>query len=938
MNLFSQIAVSRVMKLLVIGMMVLGLFTITLYVGYRVKKMRNARLTTTIAIPSGAIKKAVLKNGMNVLVFENRCAPKVLVQIAYNIGSAVEEAGERGIAHLIEHLIFKGTDTYSETDIGAIARKYGAKFNAFTGPDITSYYFETNKNNWRPFVTILAECMQHARFQDDFLASEVKTIIQELRMHRDNYVRLITQKAAELIFPPAHPYHYPVIGYKEDLVAMTADRVKDFYKKYYRPDHATLFIVGDIVADEALALAEKHFASIPVEQESVVKEFTQSVPELVTHRTRIFQDIKKERIGFYWAVPGIMDNDELVSSSLEFLLGKGKSSRLYRELVEGKRVATRVSIKNFKLMHGGIFFVFVQPVIGKEEKCRTAVQKVLKSIIQDGFTDEELMRMVNGKTRLFLENMSNNKDFVYRWIKSYFSTGDELEIFKRLNRYQTVASSQLQRFAKKYLDPFLMNQIALVPVPEDKKDFIKLSRDTWDALEKKIIKAHQRTTPLEELRMAKTMQDPEMLEFEFPKPDRVIELNNGLKVILKEQKNWPIVAMRCQLKESEFFARSREGKSLDVMMNTLMEGNVFYTKRQIIDFFEQRGALYRLSSSGIRSVSLKQDAFDVLDQIFGILTGPTFPKERVERVKARKIDSYYRRYDSPRSLAKRTLLNSIYRGTQFCWTVEEVVHDIEKLTRADLIKLHQKYISPANMMLSVVGDFDCSAMEQEIQRIFGEWEEGGAYLQKKLTQPTLDVQDRIDIPLMRNQAVLMMGKFSPMTAHNQSLVPLRLMSNIFFKSFGSRLYKLREQTGLFYSSSGKFAAQAGKFPGYDYLRTLVKPEQLDETEHKIREVMFELAQHGVTETELAGARQKYLKKIIDVTGNCKRMAKLFCRLDSLKVGYDYYDNILNRIQNITVDEINQVAVDYIKPDKMTCVRVGRFEKNNLSDPRLHSAN
>lgn len=926
MNLFLSMQEMRFTRLLLLLATSLILFSLLVYAGYRVKKMRNNHTTTSIVIPADKIKKMVLKNGMQVLAFQNPFAPKVLVQIAYNIGSAVEDAGERGLAHLLEHLIFKGTDKLSETDIGAIARKYGARFNAFTGPDITSYYFETNKNNWQPFVELLAQCMENARFHDDFLASEVKAIIQELRMHRDNYVRLMTQKATELSFPPNHPYHDPVIGYKEDLIAMTAERVKNFYKKYYRPDRATIFIVGDINIDEALACAQQNFESIPVSPESVMKEFTDGFPELVTQKTRIFQDIKKERLGFYWAIPGIMGEGELASSALESLLGKGRGSRLYRTLVEEKKIASRVSTKNFKLMYGGIFFIFVEPMLGKAEKCRSAVQKILSSVIDEGFSQQELVRMINGKTRSFLEKMSNNKDFVYRWIKSYFSTGDELEIFKRLNRYQALTSKEIQSFAKKYLDPFLMNQIELIPVPHDKRDFIKASRSRWDEVEREIIKSHQRTTPLEKPRVAQTMKDPELLEFEFPKPDKVFELDNGLKVMIKKQNHWPIVAMRCELKESEYFARSRQGKAVDAMMNMLMEGNSHHSKNQIIKFFEQRGVKYRVNASGIRCVALQQDAGDVLEQMLNILVYPTFPKERIERLKSRKIDHYYRAYDAYKKLAKRTLLNIIYQGTQFSWTPEDIAHDFEHLTRADFMKLHQKYVSPANMILSVVGNFDVETMEHEIRRIFGSWNEGGSYLQPKLGIRDFQAKKQVDIPLMRNQVVLMMGQPSPLTIQDDALIPIQMINGVFFKSFGSRLYKLRERTGLFYSSSGKFAAGAGKFPGYDYVAMHVKAEQLDVAEQKIREVIAQMAANGIDETELASARQKYLKRLIDVTGSSNRMAKMFCRLDSLKVGFDHYDNVLKRIQNMTIDEVNKAAAQYINDDDMARVRVGRLEK------------
>ena len=171
----------------------------------------------TLPVPEDKITKVVLDNGLTVLVCNQGTAPKVLVQIAYDVGSAIEQEGERGLAHLLEHMIFKGTQKMAEGDIDAIARKYGADFNAFTSHDMTSYYFETDANNWQPFLPILADCMQNARFSDQHLASEVKAVIQELRMYSDSHWHVMLDHAFTTLFPANHPYHHPIIGYKEDL-------------------------------------------------------------------------------------------------------------------------------------------------------------------------------------------------------------------------------------------------------------------------------------------------------------------------------------------------------------------------------------------------------------------------------------------------------------------------------------------------------------------------------------------------------------------------------------------------------------------------------------------------------------------------------------------------------------------------------------------------
>ena len=151
-------------------------------------------------VPTDGVKKVVLENGMTLLMYRNTSQPKVVMQIGYNIGSYIEAEGERGLAHLLEHMIFKGTQKMSESDLDDIARKYGASYNAFTSMDTTAYYFEVDKNNWQPFLGIFSDCMQNARFDEQHLNSELKAVLQELKMNKDQYWNMMYQKICSALF------------------------------------------------------------------------------------------------------------------------------------------------------------------------------------------------------------------------------------------------------------------------------------------------------------------------------------------------------------------------------------------------------------------------------------------------------------------------------------------------------------------------------------------------------------------------------------------------------------------------------------------------------------------------------------------------------------------------------------------------------------------
>ena len=162
------------------------------------------------------VSKKILENGLTVLVRSSHAVPKVSIQLWYNVGSKDEKTGEKGIAHLIEHMIFKGTKKLSESDINMITQKLSGVCNAFTSYDYTGYLFDFPSHHWQEALPIMADCMRNCTFKEEHLNSEMKAVIQELKMYRDNYSSSLIEHMISAIFND-HPYHYPIIGFKHDL-------------------------------------------------------------------------------------------------------------------------------------------------------------------------------------------------------------------------------------------------------------------------------------------------------------------------------------------------------------------------------------------------------------------------------------------------------------------------------------------------------------------------------------------------------------------------------------------------------------------------------------------------------------------------------------------------------------------------------------------------
>lgn len=916
------------MLLSLIGFLGIVSTLITYFYFYKTgSSFMNIRSKKKFSIPTSGVKKITLANGMNVLMLKNTTVPKVLVQIAYNVGSATEQEGERGLAHLLEHMIFKGTEKLSEADLDAIARKYGASYNAYTTIDVTSYYFEANKNNVDPFIDILADCMQNARFDEQHLASELKAVIQELKMYRDDYWNVMFKKAFEQLFTANHPYHHPIIGYKEDLMDLSAANLKRFYQKYYQPNKAALFIVGDI--DET-ALEQKiraTFEPIKGVAQASGAIFPAHHENLTSSKITLYEDVQSNRLGLFCRIPGLRDKHEIVSSALAYMLGDGEGSRLYRMLVDEKQIATAVEAGTYKLQEGGMFYVLVEPVAGKTNECIELIKRVLHAAGQDGFTAQELDHMVKAKAKGLLTAMQKASNITFEWINSFFAHGDEYAFFNRINRYEEITSAAVQQFVKETIHQDLMTIIEVVPLLQGMQSLSEKSKLEADAMDAQILQKYQRTVPLESPRFALTMPEPKQLDFIFPKPDKVVVLENGLRVLLKQNKNLPLITVDCHFKNAFYNTASREGTIINCMMDLLIEGTVGYTKNENVDFFDNYGTDYYfgISSAGLSMLAIEPAA--QIKRFIKIMTEPTFPNNAINKICAIHQDSLMRNKESAQDVLFRALKSKMYPGHPFGWTFDEALQDLKTISQSALKALHKKMIAASQMVVSVVGDFELNEMESIIRQEFAALPVGNF---EKMVYPKVSFKpgELIDIPMVRDQVVLALARPSVMNIHHEDAVPARLLNYIAFSSLGSRLFQLREECGLFYTAFGGIGAHVSDEYGFDYVGAILSPDKVQETEMLMHGFIAKLAKEGVLDAEVAAARQLYLKSLIDAVSSNSAVASLFGTLEEYGLGFDYYDKVLARIQTLTAQDISALCKKYATTEGMIRIRAGRILTNS----------
>jgi len=873
-------------------------------------------------VPKDKIKKTTLKNGLTILTFQTTNVPKVLLQVSYDIGSGIEEPGESGLAHLLEHMIFKGTKKLSEGDIDSIARKYGATFNAHTAKDETSYFFEVTKNNWKPFMEILADCMQNARFEQQHLNSELVTVLQEWKMSEDSFWWKTFDGASETIYPSDHPYHHPIIGYKKDLLGLTSEKLKNFYNKYYHPSKAALFVVGDFDYNEVIEEAKKHFGKIPNNPHKEEKTIPSIPKQLEPNIKNLYEDVKNDLQRFYWVIPGLKSGQDVIADVVDNVIGGGEGSYLHRRMVDEEKVAISVASGSLQLKESGLFFIFVEPKNGMRERCKEIVKSELEKLISNEPKIDDLVKTVREKEMQFLSLFQRNQSLAGEWINSYFSTKNEYDLFEKIDQFAQIDQVAVKNFIKEYLNPSVMNEINILPMPENKRSEWLENKKKSEELEIEILKEHQRTMPLEEPKFVHTMSEPNPLDFEFPKPTLTKTLENGLKIIVHEKNYIPLTHSYLKFNNANFYARTKESVLINMMMSMLIEGSDSFSKNDNVDFFELRGASYSFDASGCKLTTVSNLHKESVARMFHILTNPTFPVDSFEKLKSIYIDSYERLKDNEEEVAKRLFRSTIYKNHQFGWTIDDAINLLKNSSLEDLKKLYEKHVSPKNMFLTVVGNLNEEEIIKDAHEIFGSWQ-GTKSEEIKIENPQKIEPANKDHLMLKDKVILIIGKPSEIDIYHEDLITSKLLNQICFGSLGSRIFELRERGGLFYFATGGIGMDPTKVTGYDFIMALLSPKEIKSAEEQLRKLVTDIHSGGIKEFELNDAKQWYINGIISAISTNESIATIFARLEEYGLEFNYYDKALDKVQKMTIEDINAINKKYMSLNGARRIRVGR---------------
>ena len=944
------------------------------------------------AMPQIQFTEFRLANGLRVLLHEDHSTPIVGVNLWYHVGSKNEVPGKTGFAHLFEHMMFQGSKNYDDDYFKPI-QEAGGTLNGSTNPDRTNYW-EIVPSNFLELALFmeadrmggLLDVLDEKKFRN-----QQDVVKNEKRQNYDNRpYGLVGAKINSTLYPKNHPYHWLTIGSLEDLTAASLDDVKDFFRRFYTPNNASLCIAGDFDPTEARRLVEKYFGPIPRGPE-VRRVGEQRAALAETKRIGMEDRVALARLYLVWPVPPQFTADEAPLDALASLLAGGKSSRLYRSLVYERQIAQDVSAFNNAQEIAGQFQIVATAKPGKTlAELEGAINEELERIKEAPPTADELERVYNAREASFIYNLQTVGGFGGKndQLNQYATFLGRPDYFRQdLARYRAVTADDVRRVARTYLtDRRLVIEVkprgrgqtsAAGPVPEGPQQAAQQTAQqtagaqpgagaqgagaadkpagaqpqnkpaaaatqpagaappTSSAPVKAEEKAAKRA-PQRDLsaNLPKPKSDP---RFQLPRVQRR-KLSNGLNVLVVEHKELPVVTLNLVVKSGAAAdPRERPGVA-SLTADLLDEGTKTLSALELSNALASIGA--RLSagadfdSTGVSLLTLKRHLDRALDLYADVVLNPAFPENDLKRLRSSRLTALQQRRDDANAIAGLVYSSLLYgREHPYGHPAVGDEQSLPLISEQDVRRFYETYYRPNNSALIVVGDVTPAQLMPKLEKAFGAWRRGDV--------PAVDVAPpaagpRGGIYLVDRpgaaQSVIQIGQIG-VARSTPDYFPLLVMNTILGGGFVSRInLNLREEKGYTYGARSGFDYRRGPgpFTASAGVETRVTKESVTEFLKELRGIRGAVP---VTERELEYAKQGLIRGFPRTFETPDQIAGRLASVVLYDLPDDYFNSYLARVRAVTLKDVERVANRYLDPDRMAILVVG---DRKVIEPGLRS--
>ena len=865
-----------------------------------------------------------LDNGLQVLLFPDASRPTTTVNLTVFVGSRHEGYGEAGMAHLLEHMVFKGTPTHE--DIPGLLTEMGARFNGTTWLDRTNYYetFPAGDENLEAALRLEADRMINSYVKAEDLASEMTVVRNEFEQGENSPRSVLMERMFAAAFE-WHNYGKTTIGNRADIERVPIENLQQFYRRYYQPDNAMLIVSGRFDAEGTLQLVQKYFGAIPKPERELAQTYTEEPAQDGERLVTVRRVGTVPLAGLMYHIPAGSHPDFAAIDVLTTVMSSEPAGRLYESLIK-RRVAAGAYGVAYGLHDPGVMLFGAEAAQGTDGS--DLLQQLIDGVegtVEEPFTAEEVARARQELLRQ-RELAAANSTRIAIELSEWAAQGDWRLFFLYRDLLEQVTPEDVQRVAETYMVPTNRTAGLFEPTEAPSRSRIPATPDLQAMLAE-----YQGREAISEGELFDA--DPMAIEARLVRG----QLGPGIKVIaLPKSTRGSTVELSLNLRYGTLESLQGAAAAAEMLPPMLLRGTENLTRQRISDELDNYRA--RMSASGdagnlrITIQTKRENLIPVLGLLEEVLRRPVFPEDELQLLKEEQIAGARQMIPEPMSIATRTVQRKldVYdpQDPRYVTTPEEEVERTKAVTIEQLKRLYSELIGASTGELCIIGDFDPDAVQPVVDEMLAGWESGVEY-QRIDRDAQTDVKGeylQINTPDKAN-AVYFAAMTLPMTDAHPDYPALTIGNFILGGgSLSSRLAdRVRQKEGLSYGIQSMLQPSAVDRRTAFYIFAISNPANAGRVHDAIQEELAKLLKDGITEQELEDAKKGYLNEQQVARSNDSRLA-------STLLAYAYLDRDMSfirdreaRISALTVEEVNAALRKHFDPERLVIVSAGDFE-------------
>ncbi len=871
----------------------------------------------------GITEYRLKSNGLKVLVFPDASKQTMTVNITYQVGSRHEGYGETGMAHLLEHMVFKGSPKHK--DIPGEFKTRGARFNGTTWVDRTNYFetFTASDENLEWALDLESDRMINSFIAKKDLETEFSVVRNEFESGENDPTGVLMERVMSTAFL-WHNYGKSTIGNRADIENVPIENLQAFYRKFYQPDNAVLLVAGKVDEAKALKMIDKYFSAVPKPTRALPTTWS-TEPTQDGERNVILKrvgDVQVASSGYH--IPAGSHPDFAAIQCFVDAITDNPSGRLYKNLVSANKAT---SVWGYTMQTHDPGFVYFNTDVRKEQSLDDAkgiLTKTLDDVAKNPLTDEDVNRAKTQNLKQ-LEQLFRNTEQTGYLLSEFMAIGDWRLFFILRDNLEKVTAKDVDRVVKAYFKP--SNRTVGLFIPETKPDRAEIPATP------------EVSALVEGYKGRAQMSEGEVFTPSIENIEARTKTGNAGSVkysFLKKTTRGGTVSANMTLRFGD--AQSLQNKRLAAQMaaKMLQKGTAKHSEQQLKDEFDNLKATVRVyggqDNVGVSIETVKENLPKVLALVTEILREPSFPEKEFEEARQQDLAASEQQLSDPQALAGLAMDRHMnpYPKTDIRYTptLEEDMTETKAIKVADVKAFYKDFYGGSNATVAIVGDFDEDAAKKLITEGVGSWKSPKAY--SRLVKKHNDVpakNDAIKTPDKAN-ALFLAALNLPIGDTDADFAAAYIGNYVLGGgALSNRLAtRIRQKEGLSYGVGSSLSAESQDKSGSFMTYAIYAPENVDKLEKAFKEEVEKILKDGITAEELDVAKKGIVQSRMVNRATDRSLVGKLNSYQGINRTMKWDTEFEASIMKLSVEDVNKALKKYIDLSKMSMFKAGDFDK------------